>query len=1400
MAINNEELRQGFRSLSTRYGGSLLKKKQLLKQEEVVVFIGLGGLGGRAVNAIKAAASEKLDNPDRRFFLAVDTCERDMDNISVVTKVDIEDPEQAMLRAHGCIEENEKLPLYRENFKIKILGHDVDSWLNRDQLNEVEVDNSGAQGIRQIGRVMLMANGNYERVYNSLKSVLDAARLKAETNNTGMKIYIVAGISGGTGSGTIVDFTYMVRRAISGYANRYKKIDSIIFTPDVQFNDDGVDDTKKKGLKANFYAAIKEIDFFYNNYAKGVKYECPYTADEAAYAEDIFDSCTLVSRRAQGVDIARNSNEVIKIVADALTFEMSNVTGTSLANSAQSYSAFFSNIHDNFNKWWPDNSNGKGLDMPDWAPARYSSLAYSSFYIPRDELVAYCANLLMEKLANQWKEQDITQKELDGIFAKYSIVTNKVFAGKLFDMSKCSEFFEVQKSKLPFDGFGPIRVKNCISYLDRMQSTAEEEGSTQIINMRLKDVGGKKLQETFVNPIISLVDKAFTDEKKGPVYAINLLSAGTSGRYSGKQGVLAHINKLVAELADDVKTWESELEQVYDGLLKKAEEYENQVSIAADDLNTFTNDCRKYGEDLLKCKLLKNAKGYLSEIYNALNEKNNKVFSIYTYTVEYLIEALKEDSAYVASTTRSREGQITVFSFDLANFNDGDRNSDRFKAYFKSLVDNKNLTNVSKKFIDIIFGTLKERLDPAVGTGKNKEITPDEVVDTVRKFFMKSFPEFTDEVIEKFCVVAFSDVEASAERITEIWENEQLKATALQAAAAAIQAKIMENRRIMLTCADASRDLQNFCSYETFAVLPNTKDINRYINCSKSPLQAEWSEFIGFKRIFGFPLSLLADMGEYKKHYDAQAGTPGIHLDEMFGEEEDFGDWRYSLPEPYSYTAAKFLGKYVEGGNDTAETDRQHMERLLKLTKRAKELGLLIQKTNGNQKVDIDGASHAEAGLTYYELVWALTKNIGNIPEKRSEIRDNIRSAVEECVAQKRELDFFEILSVAGYKPAEATKIQWTFTRPQYNVMQNRTAMGDDVDFGNFIVLLRSSPYWEAMLKKAVALFGELRAVYDTVIAEFAAAAKYDERVKNFIKAIRVARIVPFYDNGLFTGYKIKVTDKDEEAVFFNNLGMERFDQKFLVYNCFADAYFNLGPAEYDAMNTLAEHDFSLERRVDYSQEALDNVQWFIAQADAVFGDKDLLAHYDEATMKKNFVDGLKFSKFSYSLPVPSNGKEDVDAVVENIRAFYTLLKEKLQENLPEENIAAAPAETSAPAAVSDTANAWTCTCGTKNTGKFCANCGTKKPESDGGSWTCPSCGKSGNTGNFCANCGARKPESDDNGWTCPSCGKSGNTGNFCANCGTKKAENGDNSWFCPNCGSKNTGNFCAGCGRRKDS
>ena len=110
-------------------------------------------------------------------------------------------------------------------------------------------------------------------------------------------------------------------------------------------------------------------------------------------------------------------------------------------------------------------------------------------------------------------------------------------------------------------------------------------------------------------------------------------------------------------------------------------------------------------------------------------------------------------------------------------------------------------------------------------------------------------------------------------------------------------------------------------------------------------------------------------------------------------------------------------------------------------------------------------------------------------------------------------------------------------------------------------------------------------------------------------------------------------------------------------------------------------------------------------------------------------------------------------------------------------------------------AEGWKCSCGAMAAGKFCTECGGKKPEpKSANGWKC-SCGATA-TGKFCTECGSPKP-ADDGTWTC-ACGAK-NKGKFCPECGAKKPA-GIPQYRCDKCGWQpedptKAPRFCPECG-----
>ena len=122
-----------------------------------------------------------------------------------------------------------------------------------------------------------------------------------------------------------------------------------------------------------------------------------------------------------------------------------------------------------------------------------------------------------------------------------------------------------------------------------------------------------------------------------------------------------------------------------------------------------------------------------------------------------------------------------------------------------------------------------------------------------------------------------------------------------------------------------------------------------------------------------------------------------------------------------------------------------------------------------------------------------------------------------------------------------------------------------------------------------------------------------------------------------------------------------------------------------------------------------------------------------------------------------------------NVNGLFEMADKNKKQQM-EDNKKFAENATFSNSSTGNNSDEWTCSCGAKNTGKFCSECGAKKPEEG---WVCE-CGTV-NKGKFCTNCGKKKPA----GMSLYKCDKCGwepedpyNPPKFCPECGDRFDEN----------------------------
>ena len=306
-------------------GGIITDLKKSAQQGEPTIIIGLGGTGVDALKVVKKKVYEQLipDNPAAAIpeykhigFLAIDTDTIDTGNGEVYSlekseclNISVDNLNRKLKEDTGNTDEEGKQP--PQEF----------AWLQPSLSLNGE---SGAGTIRQIGRYCVFKN--IDDITNKIRSVM--TNVIMNTGTTKVNVHIIAGISGGTGSGTFIDICYIIRELMDGNA----KLFGYFFMPDVNLNKQGIANTPliTNRIKNNGYAALKELDYTMNLEHEGKTFSQFYGGANMysvkKTSEHLVDLCHLISSTdKKGAHISNGYMYSMNVVGEYILSYLSHV-------------------------------------------------------------------------------------------------------------------------------------------------------------------------------------------------------------------------------------------------------------------------------------------------------------------------------------------------------------------------------------------------------------------------------------------------------------------------------------------------------------------------------------------------------------------------------------------------------------------------------------------------------------------------------------------------------------------------------------------------------------------------------------------------------------------------------------------------------------------------------------------------------------------------------------------------------------------------------------------------------------------------------------------------------------------------------------------------------------------
>lgn len=466
---------------------------------EPVLIIGLGGTGIDALLHAKNQLRRRLKNPingqmpGRLAFLAIDTDYSDLDK-KRVGDIRLDSDEKYDIRWGTPV-----APL--KMLEYDWLAHGMPQWMGP----------VGTNAVRQFGRLALIEKSVMvtARLCQAVQRIWSAGKDNGASFIEGqdrVRVFILAGIGGGTGSGTFLDVAYLLREIVAKQVGFRIDVDisGMIFLPEVnacRIHSERV----RQYMLANAYAALTELDFWMNP-NRGRKFREKYSESMFVDTEkEPFDRCFLIAPEEGFEDYDRCMKKAGKALA-AMLEEASAPDGFSMRSFEVNLAAVL-----------------QFVERPYAGNYSFFALGIDETGMPLDQMNNYLAGYMLEQV-HRLSDCSPLKEQVDQFCRMAGL-----------DVRGMERRFNRNLNVHPFPDVRDLgSFKEAVRNINRQQALMEPV-LEQMLDMWAKQCGvfyneqRDSIVKACETEIRNQIERIFVDPEHGPFYAHRMLCSRELG-------------------------------------------------------------------------------------------------------------------------------------------------------------------------------------------------------------------------------------------------------------------------------------------------------------------------------------------------------------------------------------------------------------------------------------------------------------------------------------------------------------------------------------------------------------------------------------------------------------------------------------------------------------------------------------------------------------------------------------------------------------------------------------------------------------------------------------------------------------------------------------------------------